>query len=58
MNGKKTIFKLEMIDKKRKNAEERDLLEWYGIPKGKSYDDLFGFDIGAINQNLASIFGA
>lgn len=49
---------LEIINKKRKNAEERDMLEWYGIPKGKSYNDLFGFDIDAINQNLASIFGA
>lgn len=46
-----------MIDKNRKNSEERDILEWYGIPNGKSYETLFGFDIDAINQNLADVFG-
>ncbi|MDD2981860.1 MAG: hypothetical protein PHQ74_00595 [Crocinitomicaceae bacterium] len=45
-----------MIDKKRKNAEERNILEWYGIPKDKSYDDLFGFDIDAINRDLVAVF--
>lgn len=47
---------LEIIAKKRKNSEEREMLESYGIPKGKNYDDIYGFDIDDVNQTLQEIF--
>ena len=47
---------LEVLGKKRKNAEEKEMLEWYGIPNGKTYDEVYGFDIDEANQRLASVF--
>lgn len=47
---------LEISEKKRKNAEEKELLEWAGIPKGKSYNDVYGFDIDEVNKLLIEAF--
>ncbi|MFA5620517.1 MAG: plasmid pRiA4b ORF-3 family protein [Weeksellaceae bacterium] len=47
---------LEVSEKKRKNAEEKELLEWAGIPKGKSYDDVYGFDIEEVNELMIDVF--
>jgi len=47
---------LEVFDKKRKSAEDKELLEWAGIPKGKTYDDVYGFDIDEINEILLENF--
>src|SRR5690554_4986909 len=47
---------MEASEKKRKNAEEKELLEWAGIPKGKSYNDVYGFDIDEVNKLLIEAF--
>lgn len=47
---------LEIIDKKRKSDEDREMLEWCGIPKGKSYHDVYGFDLDEINERLKEAF--
>jgi hypothetical protein len=48
---------LETLDKKKKSSEELEMLEWYGIPKGKKYEEIFGFDIDEANENLSQAFG-
>ncbi|HZH69548.1 MAG TPA: plasmid pRiA4b ORF-3 family protein [Flavobacteriaceae bacterium] len=47
---------MEASEKKRKNAEEKELLEWAGIPTEKSYDDVYGFDIDEVNELLIEAF--
>lgn len=47
---------IEASEKKRKNAEEKEMLEWAGIPKGKTYDDIYGFDIDRVNRRLIVAF--
>jgi Plasmid pRiA4b ORF-3-like protein len=47
---------LEIIGKKRKTAEEKEMIEWYGIPKGQTYDDVYGFNIDEINEKLTEFF--
>jgi len=47
---------LEIISRKRKTAEEREMLEWHGIAKGKSYADVYGFDIDKVNERLLVVF--
>jgi hypothetical protein len=47
---------LEIIAKKRKNSEELEMLEWYDLPKGKKYDDIYGFDMDEVNQMLLETF--
>src|SRR5690606_16996353 len=47
---------LEAIAKKRKTAEDKEMLEWYGIPKGKAYNEVYGFDIDEVNQRLIDAF--
>lgn len=47
---------LEIINKKRKSAEDKEMIEWHGIPKGKSYDDVYGFDIDELNKRLINAF--
>jgi hypothetical protein len=48
---------LEIIDKKRKTSGDKDWLECYGISRGKSYDQLFGFDLDEVNEVLGECFG-
>src|SRR5690606_35902938 len=47
---------MEAMNKKRKTQEDKDMLEWYGIEKGKSYHDLYGFNMEAVNQKLSEVF--
>ena len=47
---------LETINKKRKTAEDKEILEWVGIPKGKTYNEVYGFDIDEVNQRLIEAF--
>src|SRR5690554_194273 len=47
---------LEIISKKRKTAEDKEMLEWARIPKGKSYEDIYAFDIDEVNQRLIDAF--
>lgn len=47
---------LEIFDKKRKSAEDKELLEWVGIPKGRTYEDVYGFDIDKVNELLLENF--
>jgi len=47
---------LEIFDKKRKSAEDKELLEWVGIPKGRTYEDVYGFDIDKVNEILLENF--
>ncbi|HLW40869.1 MAG TPA: plasmid pRiA4b ORF-3 family protein, partial [Flavobacterium sp.] len=47
---------LEIISKKRKTAEDKEMLEWVRIPKGKSYEDIYAFDINEVNQRLIDAF--
>lgn len=47
---------LEIISKKRKTAEDKEMLEWVGIPKGKAYNEVYGFDIDEVNQRLIDAF--
>lgn len=47
---------LEIIDKKRKTAEDKERMEWYGISNGKKYDDIYGFDIDKTNEKLIKAF--
>lgn len=47
---------LEIIDKKRKTAEDKEMLEWYGIPNGKKYEDVYGFDLDEVNEKLMEFF--
>lgn len=47
---------IEASEKKRKNAEEKEMLEWAGIPKEKTYDDVYGFDIDRVNRRLIVAF--
>lgn len=47
---------METMKKKRKNAENREMLEWYGLSKNKSYDEVFGFDMDEVNQLLLDTF--
>lgn len=46
----------EIMDKKRKTSENKEMLEWYGLPKNKSYDEVFGFDIDETNEILLENF--
>lgn len=48
---------LEVMEKKRKSPEDKELFEWCGIPKGKTYEDIYGFDIDWVNQVLREVFG-
>ncbi|MEO5788564.1 plasmid pRiA4b ORF-3 family protein [Gelidibacter sp.] len=47
---------LEIIAKKRKTADDKEHLEWAGIPNGKTYDELYGFDIEDVNVILLEEF--
>ena len=47
---------LEIISKKRKTTEDKEMLEWARIPKGKSYEDIYAFDIDEVNQRLIDAF--
>ncbi len=47
---------LEAIDKKRKTAEDKEMLEWYGIPNGKKYEDIYGFSLDEVNERLTDFF--
>jgi len=47
---------LEILSKKKKTPEDNEMLEWVGIPKRKSYEDVFGFYIDEINEELEIIF--
>lgn len=47
---------MEIIKKKRKTAEEKERLEWYGIPQGKTYEETYKFDIDDVNQSLINHF--
>lgn len=47
---------LEAIAKKRKTKDEKELIEWAGIPKGKTYDEVYGFDINDVNAILLKEF--
>ena len=47
---------IEMSKKKRKSAEEKEHLECYGINKGVTYEDVYGFDIDVVNEKLEDMF--
>lgn len=47
---------LEIIAKKRKTADDKEHLEWAGISIGKTYDELYGFDIDDVNVILLEEF--
>lgn len=47
---------LDVLAKKRKSAEDKEMLEWYGFPPGKSYDEVYGFDIDNVNEELRELF--
>lgn len=47
---------LEVINRKRKSADDKELLEWMSIPKGRTYDELYGFDIDEVNEMLTEEF--
>ncbi len=32
------------------------MMKWYGIPNGKNYDDVYGFDINETNEKLIDAF--
>lgn len=46
----------ELMDKKRKNREEKEMLEWYGLAGAKSYEEVCGFDIEEVNLQLREVF--
>lgn len=47
---------LEILSKPKKNSEEKEIMEWYGIPKGKTYEDIYGFYIDEVNEQLLEVF--
>lgn len=47
---------LETLFKKRKTADGKELLEWAGIPAGKTHEDVYGFDIDEVNEKLREYF--
>lgn len=49
---------LEIIGKKRKTAEEREMIERFSIPPGKTYEDIYGFNIDNVNKQLTKFFRA
>lgn len=32
------------------------MLEWYGIPNGKKYEDIYGFSLDEVNERLTDFF--
>ena len=42
--------------KKRKTKEDKEMLEWYGIPEGATYEMLYAFDLEDINVILLECF--
>lgn len=47
---------METMGKKRKNAEDKEMLDWYGLPKTKTYEEFFRFDLDEINEILLENF--
>lgn len=47
---------VEISKLKRKNEEEQEIMEWYGIPKNKTYEEVYKFDIDQTNLLLAEFF--
>lgn len=47
---------LKIIDKQKKTTEEKEMLEWYGFPEGKTFDEIYGFDLDEINERLVETF--
>lgn len=47
---------LDVINKKRKSEEDKEMMEWYGVPKGKTYEEIYGFDIDEVNERLTTVF--
>lgn len=49
---------LEISHKKRKSAEDKEMLEWYGIPNGRTFEEVYPFDIDEINAILLEAFSS
>ncbi|MBS1550039.1 MAG: plasmid pRiA4b ORF-3 family protein [Bacteroidetes bacterium] len=47
---------METMGKKRKNAKDKEMLDWYGLPKTKTYEEFFRFDLDEINEILLENF--
>lgn len=49
---------LEISHKKRKSSEEKEMLEWYGIPTDKTFEEVYPFDIDTVNKILLKVFSS
>ena len=47
---------IEISKKKRKTEEDKEMLEWYGIPLGRTYEEIYAFDLEKVNKRLLSNF--
>lgn len=47
---------LACIQKPKKNADEKEFLNWSGIPVNASYDEVYGFNLNTVNQRLMYAF--
>jgi hypothetical protein len=47
---------IETSNKKKLNAEEKEMLEFYGLGKGKKYEEEFAFKKDTINKTLLNVF--
>jgi hypothetical protein len=47
---------IHVSNKKRKSQEDKEMLEWYGIPFDTPYEELFAFDIDKANHRLFNYF--
>jgi phosphoenolpyruvate synthase/pyruvate phosphate dikinase len=44
------------MNKKQKSEEEKEMLEWYGLPKTKTYEEVFEFNLNEVNEVLLESF--
>ena len=47
---------LDVLEKKRKSPDDKDLLEWAGLSGVKSYDEEYGFDLDEVNLRLKDVY--
>lgn len=47
---------IEISKKRKKSEEEKEMLEWYGIPNNVSFEKYYAFDLEDVNSMLLEYF--
>lgn len=47
---------IEISKKRKKSEEEKEMLEWYGIPNNVSFEKYYAFDLEDVNSMLLECF--